>query len=61
MSMPYTANHPDPLMGAQRRVVLCAGTGCVANGAMKVYAAFQASEHAGAMPALYRRAPRRKR
>ena len=41
MSMPYTATHPDPLMGAKRRVVLCAGTGCVANGAMKVYAAFQ--------------------
>jgi NADH-quinone oxidoreductase subunit F len=35
------ANHPDPLMGAERRVVICAGTGCVANGAMKVYAAFQ--------------------
>lgn len=34
-------NHPDPLMGAERRVVICAGTGCVANGAMKVYAAFQ--------------------
>lgn len=32
---------PDPLMGAQKRVVICAGTGCVANGAMKVYAAFQ--------------------
>jgi NADH-quinone oxidoreductase subunit F len=31
----------DPLMGAQRRVVICAGTGCVANGAMKVHAAFQ--------------------
>jgi NADH-quinone oxidoreductase subunit F len=31
----------DLLMGAQRRVVICAGTGCVANGAMKVYAAFQ--------------------
>ena len=28
-------------MGAERRVVICAGTGCVANGAMKVYAAFQ--------------------
>lgn len=37
----YTANHPDPLMGALRRVVICAGTGCVANGAMKVYAALQ--------------------
>jgi NADH-quinone oxidoreductase subunit F len=41
MSMPYAANHPDPLMGAKRRVILCAGTGCMANGAMKVYAAFQ--------------------
>nr|WP_321468074.1 NADH-ubiquinone oxidoreductase-F iron-sulfur binding region domain-containing protein [uncultured Desulfobulbus sp.] len=41
MSMPYNATHPDPLMGAQRRVVLCAGTGCVANGALKVFAAFQ--------------------
>ena len=34
-------SHPDPLMGALRRVVICAGTGCVANGALKVYAAFQ--------------------
>lgn len=50
MSMPYTANHPDPLMGAQRRVVLCAGTGCVANGAMKVYAAFQASMQEQCLP-----------
>jgi len=42
MSIKHQAtNHPDPLMGAERRVVICAGTGCVANGAMKVYAAFQ--------------------
>lgn len=42
MSMKQQAtNHPDPLMGAERRVVICAGTGCMANGAMKVYAAFQ--------------------
>lgn len=38
---PQATNHPDPLMGAERRVIICAGTGCVANGAMKVYAAFQ--------------------
>ncbi len=40
-TMQQTVNNADPLMGAQRRVVICAGTGCVANGAMKVHAAFQ--------------------
>jgi NADH-quinone oxidoreductase subunit F len=40
-TMQHTVNNADPLMGAQRRVVICAGTGCVANGAMKVHAAFQ--------------------
>jgi NADH-quinone oxidoreductase subunit F len=34
-------NTPDLLMGAQRRVIICAGTGCVASGALKVHAAFQ--------------------
>ena len=38
---PQATNHPDPVMGAERRVIICAGPGCVANGAMKVYAAFQ--------------------
>ena len=48
--MEHTTNHPDPLMGAQRRVILCAGTGCVANGAMKVYAAFQERMQACNLP-----------
>lgn len=50
MSMPYNATHPDPLMGALRRVVLCAGTGCMANGAMKVYAAFLQQMQARNLP-----------
>jgi NADH-quinone oxidoreductase subunit F len=48
--MPYTATHPDPLMGAQRRVILCAGTGCVANGALDVFAAFQEQMQARRLP-----------
>ena len=48
--MEQTTSHPDPLMGAQRRVILCAGTGCVANGAMKVYAAFQERMQAYNLP-----------
>jgi NADH-quinone oxidoreductase subunit F len=31
---------PDLLCGLRKRVVVCAGTGCVANGAYKVHAAF---------------------
>ncbi|WP_310599667.1 NADH-ubiquinone oxidoreductase-F iron-sulfur binding region domain-containing protein [Desulfobulbus sp.] len=45
-------DHIDVLMGAQRRVVICAGTGCVANGAMKVYAAFQQEMAANGLPVL---------
>ena len=45
-----TTNHPDPLMGALRRVVICAGTGCVANGAMKVHAALQERIRARNLP-----------
>jgi NADH-quinone oxidoreductase subunit F len=33
---------PDLLCGARKRVVICAGTGCVANGAYRVYDAFAA-------------------
>ncbi len=50
MSLPYSATHPDPLMGARRRVILCAGTGCVANGAMKVFTAFQERMKARNLP-----------
>jgi len=40
-TQPHELPVANMLMGAQRRVVICAGTGCMANGAMKVYAAFQ--------------------
>lgn len=40
-TMHQTAVLADSLMGASRRVIICAGTGCVASGAMKVYAAFE--------------------
>ena len=31
----------DFLLGAQRRIVVCGGTGCVSNGSLQVYEAFQ--------------------
>ena len=51
-TMEQTMDHTHLLMGAQRRVVVCAGTGCVANGAMKVYEALHRGLKDSGLPVI---------